>query len=198
MKNVIENMDGTIRQIINEGKESDMASTRLMAAKTKLFQQLLDKLRPVVKYAGTRPIVRMEREHHGDVNHCGGHTEEHLFDERCISLANENDGPSEDYPRANSGSWEGNDLYCTEDGKLIAMEYNGSWSRWQCSSWGWEATITYYDDVYDAYRDGHTAVEQYIETAMEILKKAAGKRTSRAKTMLKKAETLEAVTSLIK
>ena len=41
------------------------------------------------------------------------------------------DGPEEDYPRANHGSYAGTDLWLLADGKWLELDWGGHWSRWQ-------------------------------------------------------------------
>lgn len=51
-------------------------------------------------------------------------------------------GPTRDYPTANDGKYKGSALYLLEDGTLVKVRYEGTWTKWQGRAEGWEAQCT--------------------------------------------------------
>jgi hypothetical protein len=186
------------KTVASEATEGDTALSERRTAEAELLTRVIDLARPALKAIGTRPVIRYHIAHHADVNYNGGARTEERYTHRCVPLSASEFGPEEDCPRANEGTYGGKDLALREDGALVQIEYSGDWSRWQGSSWGYEAEITEYDSAADALADGWTDVDEYIEQLSKRLEAAVGKRKGRVEADRARAEKLAAIRSLLK
>jgi hypothetical protein len=197
-----------VNTVASEAAEGDTALSERRTAEAELLARVIDLARPALRAIGTRPVIRYHIAHHADVNYNGGARTEERYEQRCVPLSASEFGPEEDCPRANEGTYGGKDLGLREDGVLVQFDYSGDWSRWQGSSWGYEAEITEYESAADALADGwHTSkpdgfaprgVDLYLDRLAQTLESAVGKRKDRVKADRARAEKLAAVSSLLK
>ena len=120
-------------------------------------------------------------------------TEKTFQDLRGVRL--DGDGPSEDYPRANRGSYEGRDLYLLVDGTFVLVEYEGTWTRRQGESNRWDVTnhpMTL-ENVVKRYKV--EALSRAIFEALEQQDK--GKAKDRTKSAKERATKVRAVSELL-
>ena len=192
----------TVRTVTTEATDGNQANKDRRAAEAALLDKVIEMARPALAAIGTRPVIGCNIRHHGDVNYCGGDNTEERYGSRCVLLSGDSWGPEEDFPRANAGNFEGVELAVrapskTSYAKLIQFRYSGSWSRWQGSSWGWEAEITEYDSAAEAVADGWIDVEEYIERLGELLEKAVGKRKKRIAADKARAAKITAIKTIL-
>jgi len=189
----------TVSTVAAEDNEADTARTEKRRAEAALLTRIIEMARPALFAIGTRPVIRYEVAHHADVNYGGGVHSQKRAKERYIPLSSSNFEPDEDCPQANEGRYEGRTLAVrANDDELVCFTFSGSWSRWQGSSWGYEAEITKYWTAVDAIADGWTDVQEYIDQLSELLQAAVGKRKKSTEADLKRAEKLTALTSLLR
>ena len=108
-------------------------------AEAELLTAIIAAVRPGLRALCSRLESSREVVGHGDVNR-QRYTTRHFKNWRGVVVAG--DGRREDNPRDNRGCWEGSELVLREDGSLVELSYEGDWSRWQGSNWGWRATLT--------------------------------------------------------
>jgi len=187
----------TAATVAAEAAQADEAQGALDIAQALLLGKVIGIARPALRAIGTRPVIAYAMRHHADVNYNGGVREKERYHMRAVCLTDSEPWPTEDTPRANEGSYSGEDLFVREDGTLIALRYTGSWSRWQGSSWGWSADVTEYESALEAIRDGWTHVDNYIARLAEALEKAVGSREKSTAASIARAEKIGAVVSLL-
>jgi len=199
MSNVLnlEKLTESVNKVVAEEAESSLARNDLAEVSADLLGQVVGFAKPALSAIGDRPIISHNVSHHADVNYCGGATDETRYAHRCVPLSCAAFGPEEDCPRANEGRFEGRDLAARADGVLVCLEYSGSWSRWQGSSWGWQAEVTEYAGPSEAIADGWTDVEGYITHLADKLSRAVGKRKDRIEADRRRVEKLGAVVALL-
>lgn len=180
-----------------EAEEADAAREQLEAAQAALLERAIASVRPALRAIGTRPLVAWHVAHHADVNHNGGVRTEERYPSRCVCISEGEPGPMEDTPRANEGTYHGEDLFIREDGALIGFAYSGSWSRWQGSAWGWTAEITEYTTPAEAIAAGWTRVDAYVKNIVEAVTKAEGTRQNAIVANRARAEQLNAIVALL-
>ncbi len=144
----IEQIQGGIEQLrdlvpgVAKAKEDlDAAIGSRRAAEASLVTTMIEAVKPALRAMATRPRVSQR------VFWVNASTEEEVTRAAWAGVLVTGDpdqraaGPDEDYPRANSGAYEGAEVFLTSDG-LIELSYKGHWSRWQGASSQWEATET--------------------------------------------------------
>ncbi len=193
----LDHLAETAATVAAEAKEADTAREQLEAAQADLFERVIKTARPALRAIGTRPLIAYSIKHHADVNYYGGIEEEERPPWRAVCLSAESFDPTEDAPRANEGSFEGEDLAVREDGILVELRYSGSWSRWQGSSWGWTAEVIEYANPAEAIGAGWTDIDSYIERLTEALDTAIGSRKKAVAANRARAEQLGAIVSLL-
>ena len=103
-------------------------------------------------------------------------------------------GPEEDCPRDNDGSYEGEDHYLLDDGRLAVVVFSGSWSRWQCSPSEWTSTLTVITPR--EAMDRWDLAETLAAISGRLDKAVAGKAPEKTKAALARAEKLRAIVAL--
>jgi hypothetical protein len=186
-----------IASVAAEAREADAAREQLEAAQAALLERVIASVRPALRALGTRPLVAQHVAHHADVNHNGGVRTEERYPSRCVCISEGEPGPMEDTPRANEGTYHGEDLFIREDGTLIGLTYSGSWSRWQGSSWGWTAEITEYVSPLEAIAAGWARVDAYVRNLAAAVVKAEGSRKNAIAANRARAEQLTAIVALL-
>ena len=190
----LKNLSEQAQAVAGEQEDLDRAIDEERTAEAAVLERVIEAIRPGLRALSGRIRTAVDRRHHADVNYHGGTTEEE-YDPRCgIRVAGS--GPEEDCPRANAGSYEGCDLYLLSDGSFLELTYEGSWSRWQGSSWGWTsvATILSPREVMDEY-----ALDPIVQTISAAVSKAATSegRAKRSAAAKERAEKLRALTTLL-
>jgi len=112
----------------------------------------------------------------------------------CVAGAAE---ASEDHPRANRGTYEGDGLFLVPEGDGFTwkcLEWGGAWSRWQGESSEAEATVVdlSLDEVARTYD-----VPKIVAELSEAFAKAASHRDGRAERFTEDAERMHALARLV-
>lgn len=196
MEATIEKINGLVGDVVGEFETAEEVHREERRAKAVLLSRVVEMVRPAVRAVGTRPVVKYDIQHHADCNYYGGVTTEDRYDRRCLLLSGDEWGPDEDCPRANTGNFEGARLALREDGALIVLNYSGDWSRWQGSSWGWEAEVIIYDDCLEVVGEWPD-VEEYIDRIAKALEKARGTRESGTGKAKQRADRLRALATIL-
>jgi len=185
-------------QVASEYGEAEQATRQAEESAAAYLEQVIQIVKFALKAIGTRPAISRQVRNYADIN--GSDDDEALYDYRCVCLSSTSAGPYENNPRQNQGSYRGVDLLLREDGKMIQMTYEGGWSRWQGSSWGWEAVIVEYVTPMEAFADGWgwQDVDEWIARLANDLEASVGERKDTAKRNLERAERLQACTTLLK
>jgi hypothetical protein len=196
MEATMERINSMVGDVVSEFDSADEAHREERRAKAVLLSRVVEMIRPTVRAIGTRPVVKYSVQHHADVNHNGGIEDEDRYDHRCLLLSDDGWGPDEDSPRANTGNFKGARLALREDGALVLFNYSGEWSRWQGSSWGWEAEVIIYDDCLEVVGEW-PEVEEYIDRIAKALEKARGSRESGTGKAKQRADRLRALATIL-
>lgn len=113
-------------------------------------------------------------------------------DFRAIRLAG--NGAERDYPRADSGSYGGEDLFLLDDGTFAIATYGGRWSRWQGASSSWYANFTGISAL-TVVQDYHVA--ELLSRLEGLLSEAANQKRE-TKQILETTSKIKAILALLK
>lgn len=193
----LEQLKKNVETVVDENSQAEQAERERSSAEALLLEKVIELVRAGIRAVGDRPKISYEVRHHGDVNYGGGVSDSRRYNKRCLLLSATTWEPDEDCPRANSGSVSDRKLALREDGVLICLEYSGSFSRWQGSSFGWDAEITEYLSAEAALNDGWDDVDEYIERIDEVFARSMGGRNKWTKRMFDRAEKINAIAALI-
>lgn len=199
IENQVEQITGMAAMVAAEHQAHQEALAKSQAAGATLLEAVIKAALPALKAIGTRPERAYQVTGSGEPGKERSKTTH--YPHRCLALNCEqkNMGPNRDAPRDNQGEWEGQDFMLREDGVLIEMTYGGTWSRWQGSSWEWEArVIKEYPDAATAIKDGWGDVDYYVERIAQALASAEGTRKEPTAKALAQAERMAAVAKLVK
>jgi len=175
------------------------AVTEERGARAAVLQVALDAVRPALRALASRIKVSSRQSHLGDVNYDQVETGTHL-PERGVHLDTDAVGPGRCDARANSGAFDGSDVFLLTDGRIAWLKYSGGWSRWQGSTTTWEAAVEYstaeeaardlvkYDRDGDALKALHAALDAQL----------SGNATARSAAARERAEKLRAIATLVK
>lgn len=195
MKEQIEKIVSSVPEIVQNFESSEVAQHAQRAAEIALLTRILEIVRPAVRALGTRPTVRYQLTNHGDVNYGGGIVRiDEPHRERVLPLNCNRIAPSEDAPRANSGSYEGVDYGLEADGTIVKFVWSGSWSRWQGSTDEFEAEIFYTDVPKLLENESLNSIIEHIEHAVS----KAGNRENATKKAIERADKIAAILELVK
>jgi len=162
-----------ISTVVAVNVEADQAHAEKLAAQVALVARILEMARPAARALGTRPKL-------ADTFIVEGGT---IVDQHAIwrgvilTCEPRGAGPSrKSTPSDNEGMYEGADVFLRDDGALVELSYEGSWSRWQGTRCEWRGTpreIT----VEEFCRDWTAADPAKLVAQLLALADAAGDRT---------------------
>lgn len=179
----------SVAAVASEHQEAQEAHRQANEAEAELLARVVEMAKPALKALSTRPKVSSTTTWHNVETH----TEKTFAGWAGLRLAG--DGADEDFPRDNSGSYEGCDLFLLPDGTWKELVYTGSWSRWQGAGSHWEAEE----------RERSTAqvvakydVDDLVTELVAAIDKAKGTRAGSTKAALARAEKFRGLAVLLK
>ncbi len=188
----IEALKTSATATVAAAEERDQAATAERQAAAELLALVVDIVRPSLRAIGSRV----------ETSHCHWTAERRDPDsertsDRYVPLT----GDLEPYSRnqtENEGVYHGRDIALREDGAIVRLRYEGSWSRWQGAANRWETSIREYSSAEEAVADGWLDVGTYVDTLAKALDSAAPGLKARAEKARKNAAKLRAVVELLR
>ncbi|MBI2374253.1 MAG: hypothetical protein HYV07_09655 [Deltaproteobacteria bacterium] len=165
-----------------------------LEASVRLLEAVVKTVKPALPALATRPLIGSRTWWPDSVSPS---TKTDRATWRAVCLDDDKPGPSEDYPRATAGSYEGSDLFLRVDGTLARLDYEGSWSRWQGSTDQWTAEETVLSPCEALGRYGAGALEEWIgRIAKACEAQLGGSKPIRTKAARERAAKLSAIVKL--
>jgi len=186
----IESIAAKAAQVGAEYTQSVEAIADRDAAEAELLAALVEKVRPALR-ALSSPIKSGYR--HFWTDNVRTASTDTWHDARGLLVAGE--APLRDYPHANTGSYEGSELYLLTDGTFAECDYEGTWSRWQGATSEWTCGLLRLADARAALV--HWKLEDIVAGISAALEKQAGTRAKVVKAAAERAEQVRALSSLL-
>jgi hypothetical protein len=164
----------TISTVVTTHSEAEAAHADKLSAQAALVARILEIARPAARALGTRPKIADTYIVDG-----GMITDQHAIWRGVILTCDPRQiGPSRKTIKRDDtqGVYEGVDVFLRDDGALVELSYEGSWSLWQGTRCEWRATeheIT----VEEFCRDWTAADPAKLVAQLLALAEAAGDRT---------------------
>ena len=187
-------LSDTIAPIVAALADSEVAAADELAAQVALVTRILEIARPAVRALGSRPKTSDNYiAGEGDV----GSTRA-SWRGLILTCEPKETGPTRKKIRRddNDGAFQGSDVFLRDDGQLVKLTYEGTWSNWQNARCGWtaeEKTIT----VEEFCRRGSAAGPDRLVTHLQSLADAAGDRAKATKTTRDRAAKYRAILALL-
>lgn len=162
-------------------------------AKAELLRAVIEAVKPGLPALGSRVPQSYTINGHADCNKQREKTS--YFDDIYCGIVVAGEGLQRDNPRDNRGSYEGSHLILSHDGVLYELSYFGDWSKWQGSSWGWEAELAAIDEgeAVDSFN-----LEEIVSSLSEALDaQLSGNAKKRTKAATERADKLRALAQLL-
>jgi hypothetical protein len=196
VESVVKAIEERAPVVVVEHVASEAAAVSLRAAGAALLARVVEIVKPAVRAVGTRPEL-------SSTWITGGG--EFLDDDdgtasrapwRAINLTGGPFGPGRRREGRSdfTGTFYGWDIALTEDGKLIRLDYEGSWSQWQGQRSSWTSTQR------ELTVDEALAAGMKLETALESIGdqlEGSGDRAKATAAMLEQAAKLRAILALL-
>jgi hypothetical protein len=188
----IEKLKARAAELATVAGEQSRAHDVEGAAEVELLDSIVETVRPALKALASRIQVS----HLSQWVSSSDTDETDLFMNGVKGLRVIGDGAFQAHPSANRGHYAGNDLYLTTAGTWLELRYDGSWSRWQGEGDDWTAEQERLNTSEVVERYSVADIIEAISSAVEA--QLEGNRTKATKAALRRAETTNALVTLLR
>lgn len=191
----IEQLTTKINTVIEQEATARVAEQQELAAQVALVTRILEILRPAVRALGTRPVLaRIDT----------GATSETRASWRGICLTGV-PGPLETvsgqhraWPDTNTnGAYHGEDLFLTEDGRLVELQYTGTWDR-RDGSGNWSSVECACSVEKFCLLWRRADPERLLQTILALIDKTGDRHVKATEVANRHAEKFRALAALVK